>query len=138
MRQPPRPILELTKSILAEGPLTGRVPIGQFHEVGPTASRRFSAFTSQHVNRTARAKRWQGATRHREITSSARCWNSWERVPNGVASTPKRSNTGPLLGVLFGASALAYLGSSLLGQVGVQDSPIESSDGVDITDTDGK
>lgn len=141
MRPPSRPVLILTRSLLADGPLAGRFPIGQFQHVGSIASRPYSAILSQHTSKP-RAKRRhdvaQRCSKLRQRTSGARSSSQWEKAPYGVANTPKRSNTAPLLGVLFGATALAYLGSSLIPHVDVQDNPIKSSDGVDITDTDGK
>ena len=138
----PRPILNLTRYLFSEGPLIGRAPIGQFKDVGPKAKRRFSAFVSPCKNKIPRSKRWQDVSlrcnKSRQIGSGARLKSTWEHVPGGVATSPKRSNTGPLLGVLFGASALAYVGSSVFSHVDVQDNPIKSGDGINITDTDGK
>lgn len=141
MRPPSHAILNLSRFILSEGPLIGRLPIGRLQEVGPTTSRQCSALTSQSAKKATKVKRWESATRTRvelrQFRSSPRSRSAWEELSNGPATSPKRSNTAPLLGVLFGASALAYLGSSIVSHVDVQVDPIKSGDGVNITDAEG-
>ena len=136
-------ILTLTPSILSEGPLIkGSIPIGRFQNAGPILSRSFSAYAQQAGNNATRVKRWQSdvykSANFRRRGSSTRSKSAWEQQSIGPATSPKRSNAAPLLGVLFGASALAFLGSSIVSNVDdVQVDPIKPSENVDLEDTEG-
>lgn len=143
MRPSSRSCLSLTQSVFSGGPLVGKFPIGRFAEVGPTSSRLYSVVTKQATCKATRVKRWQATTQRfaegRQIGSGFRNKSSWEKAQGGAAETPKRADTKPLLGALFGVTAVAYIGSSLISHDSdVEENPIKSTDGVDITDADGK
>lgn len=61
---------------------------------------------------------------------------TWRRA--AIATTPKMSDSKPLLGALFGASALAYLGSSFVTKDDSADTKFGSESSVDIVDTEGE
>lgn len=140
MRPPSRPILGLIQSISVEGPLLGRLPIGRFQGCSSNASRRFSVASKQLPEiRKANAKSWR---RHSYVEAQYFSSSVRRKAPNtsaigGIATSPKRSNTSQLLGVLFGASALAFVGSSLISNVDDQhdnNNPIGLIGSVDIVD----
>lgn len=70
--------------------------------------------TRRHSTKTP-SKRWT-TNKQQELKprlfAGIRFASAWRRAD--VASSPKRSDSRPLLGALFGASALAYLGSSFV------------------------
>ena len=143
MRPPARNIINLTRSWCSEGPLIGRVPIGQIREGGLAASRRFSAFAAPCSKNKSSAKTIRCTTeppvRLRQVGCGTRFQSTKNGFPGGPGSTPKRSDTKPLLGAVLGASALAFVGKSLASRESVEEdvNPIKSDDDVNITDTDG-
>lgn len=144
MRPPARNIINLTRSICSEGPLVGKVPIGQFQEGGLAAPRRFSAFAAPCSNSKASLKNVRYATeppvRLRQVGFGIRFQSTQNGFPGGPGSTPKRSDTKPLLGAVLGASALAFVGKSLASRDSEEEAvnPIKSDDNVNIEDTDGE
>ena len=144
MRPPPRNIINLTRSIWSEGPLLGRIPIGQAQEGGLAASRRFSAFTKPCAKSRPKLKSRpcaiQPAVRSSRASYGIRVQSTQHGRPIGSGSSAKRSDTEPLLAAVFGVAALAFVGTSISSHTGVEDheNPIKSDDNVDITDTDGK
>lgn len=144
MRPPARNIINLTRSLCTEGPLIRRTPIGQIEEGGLAASRRFSAFTSpcskSNVRLKSRQCEIQPAVKLHRVGYGIRFQSTQHEFPGGSRGSPKRSDTKPLLGALFGATALAFVGTSLVTRDSVEETenPIKSDDDVDITDTDGK
>ena len=143
MRPFTRQIHALAKStFISEGPLIGKVPIGRLSTGGQQSSRQFSTRVQHSEHSSARVRKLevgkQQTAELRRVGGRIRWQSTWEheRVA-GKATQPKRSDTRPLLGVLVGASALAYVGSSIASHVGVQDGPVKSSDGVSIADVEG-
>lgn len=126
--------------IKAGGPLISGAPIGWVSEARPAASRRLATTLQNAGQKRAAAKRWNCARRHAEASqrrTSARFQHTWEK-PHGAATSPKRSNTAPLLGALFGATAFAYVGSVFISHDHEEENPIKSTDGVDIADEEGE
>ena len=121
----------------------GRLPIGQASKV-PRAARAFSSSTQSFEQHNAAGVRRSKATtpdgiRLRRSGVIRRFQSTWEHWREGSpGAQPKRSNVGPLLGAVAGASVLAYWGSAVSSHLGIDDEQIESSDGVNITDAEGK
>lgn len=67
-------------------------------------------------------------------TRSSSTWQSAD-----IATSPKRSDSKPLLGALFGASALAYLGSSFVpkDEHGDENITIHANESISIGDVEG-
>lgn len=132
----PRRLIALKPScIKAPGPLYSAAPIGRFCEANP-ASRRLAS-NLQNVGKKQRpSRRWTGAKQgvSTQIGLRARFQHTWEKI----ATSPKRSNTTPLLGAVFGATALAYVGKALVSHEQEEENPIKSTDGLDTPDEDGK
>lgn len=116
----------------AEDSLLTRTLIGQSVPI-----RTFST-TARCAVRPA-GKRWigrgQGAEKIRRPWS-ARFQHTWEQIQS-VATSPKRSNTGPLLGALFGAGAIASLGAAFIPHEQEEENAIPSTDVVDVADKEG-
>ena len=133
-----RLLVLVDRKATTEAPLLfGRNPIGG-------VKRQYSAFSRQYAefNGSARPKTPKFAAQSKSNTrleGKRRFGNGQEgpQTPVGRATQAKRSNAGPLLGVLAGASAIAYVGSSVLSHVGVKDDSIKDSAGVNITDSEG-
>lgn len=142
MRPLSRRVLLLSEPIIcSKGPLAvgQAVSIGQFQEAGPSSLRSFSRSTVRGINNNSSkrgARRWQG--RFPQGTILRRLKSTWDGQFEDIATSPRRSNAAPLLGVLFGASALAFLGSSISAQFGVEDKSVESDGAVDIVDAEGR
>lgn len=132
----PRRLIALNAPrIKASAPLKSAAPIGRFVEANP-ASRRLATTLQNAGKKQTVTKRWNVG---KKVTSSqiglrARFQHTWEKI----ASSPKRSNTTPLLGAIFGATALAYVGTAFAGHHYEEENPIKSTDGVDIPEDDGK
>ena len=140
MRPPARNIINLTRSLCAEGPLIGRAPIGQTQEGGLAASRRCSAFAApSRTSKLSARCTAEPPVRLRQVRCGIRFQSTKNGFPGGPGSTPKRSDTKPLLGAVLGASALAFVGRSLASRENVDEdvNPIKSDDDVNITDAEG-
>ena len=118
--------------------------IGKVRAV-PSLSRSSSTGTcTQQVTKQAakhKSSNWdrQRYGKTRQFASSNRVRRTWEQLNRaGIATEAKRSDTRPLLGVLFGASALAYLGSSVFAPADVQEQSNKTSEDVNITNVEGK
>lgn len=130
-----RPIVKLIQAGGVEGPLFGRAVIGP-------ARGRLAAFFQTDA-RSARVKRWQDVQQQQPFTArqfhnSTRVKNPYPPPPPSPSAKPKQGNAAPLLGVIFGASALAFIGTSLIPQkeVDEQEHHIEEVTPVDITNAD--
>lgn len=134
----PRRLFALRPScIKAGGPLYSGAPIGWIGEANP-ASRRLASTLQQAGQKRAVAKRWNGAKRNLQCSQrGSRFQHTWEKAHAG-ATSPKRSNTARPIGALFGATALAYLGSVFVSHDHQEENPIKSTDDIDIDDTEGK
>src|ERR1700761_1006579 len=142
MRPSTQRVAQLTQALRAEGPLFGGQPlIGRFQCKATSASRGISLAVRKPDTSVNSVKRWQSGIRIQEQTrafsSSARYRNPQNPLPGGPGATPKRSNAAPLLGVLFGASTLAIVGSTFISHVDTREDDIKSDNGVNITDAEG-
>lgn len=142
MRPFTRRIFALTDPIYLspEAPLLGKLPVGRASRVGQLSSRPISGVNTVEHN-AARGKsldigRLCGKQASQRAVGS-RFQSTWnQQKVSEIATQPKRSNAGPLLGVLVGASALAYIGSSISSHIDVQEDS-GTSGGVSITDAEG-
>jgi len=131
-----RPIVKLIQAGGVEGPLFTRTVIGP-------ARGRLAAFFQTDA-RSVRVRRWQEIQQQtsttRQFHNSVRVKKPYPPPPPAPLATPKTSNAAPLLGVLFGASALAFIGTSLIPQKDIEqpESHIHADDDIDITETDGR
>ena len=144
MRPPTRNIINLAHSICLEGPLAKRAPIGRISEGRLASSRQFSAFAAPHASNKARLRSTQ-CTTQQAISARRSAYQFRSQYTNhgpspGPKWTAKRSDTKPLLGAVVGATALAFIGTSIASRESVEDveNPIKSDDDVDIEDTHGK
>jgi len=126
-------LLGVARCTLSEGSLRAEAPIGWSRAAG--RCRRFNADRRQSSSTTKRPEsksytgnaRWLGGVRFAA---------AWKRAK--VASIPKRSDAKPLLGAIFGASALAYLGSSIISRVDTEDVEIEDESTVTAVESLGE
>lgn len=117
-----------------------RALIGPLHTTKPRPDGRLAAFL--HDAPTSRAKRWQDVRGQHTVVSGVRHFNTTQQAkkpfppPPRPSATPRTSNAAPVLGVLFGASALAFVGSSLIPhrEMDVQESPIDDSGNLEHVD----
>ncbi|KAK5168783.1 uncharacterized protein LTR77_006092 [Saxophila tyrrhenica] len=129
-----RPIVNLLQAGGVEGPQFSRAVIGP-------ARGRLAAFFQTDA-RSPRVKRWQELQQQdsgtRGFHSTVRAKKPFPPPPPTPSSRAKTSNAAPLLGVLFGASALAVIGTSFIPHkdVHVEDDSLETDDHVSINDTE--
>lgn len=104
-------LLGFARSTLLVDAMKAEVPIGR------TVTSRRCCFNTTRTHTTKAAKRWtpskQQEGKHR-LFGGIRFTSGWRRAD--IATSPQRSDTKPLLGALFGASALAYLGASFVAK----------------------
>lgn len=114
-----------------------RALIGPLHA---TKQGRLAAFL--HDAPTTQAKSWRDVKRHHITVSGVRRFNTSQQAkkpfppPPRPSATPRTSNAAPVLGVLFGASALAFFGSSLIHskEIDIHENPIDDSGNLEHVD----
>lgn len=82
------------------------------------------------INKTQEAKP--------RLFAGVRFASAWRRAD--IATSAKRSDTKPLLGALFGASALAFLGSSFISKEEDADADItiHANESISVGDVEGE
>ena len=128
-------LLIVARSTLLVDTIRSEAPIGW------NPARKRCCFNGTRRHSTKNAKRWT-SKQQQEVKPrffGGIRWNSaWRRAD--IATSPKRSDTKPLLGALFGASALAYLGSSFIAKEEDGDAvvTIHANESISVDDVEGK
>lgn len=150
------PLHHLSRRLVASSasPLAVRAPIGWLADSQPAAARHIQTAARSRPNVRTNVESW-GAARQQTasgwrvqshaspVTTSrvAGCVRiqSTHARPHGAASSPKRSNTAPLLGGVFGATVFAYLGAKLQLQKEdeEEENPIKSDGKLELANAEG-
>lgn len=124
----------LVESLRAEAPIGWSIAPGKRCRFNTTTTRRQS---------TKNTKRWTANNRQErelkpQLFAGVRFASVWRR--QDIATSPKRSDARPLLGALFGASALAFFGSSLITKEGDGDTAvtIHANETISCDDVEGE
>ena len=143
MRPFSRRVIASSQAIISEGPLIHRAPIGRHFPKEPTTSRWLSTGSKQKQcskRKTIIAESCHGGGRTDAERRQIGGVRSSSTSSGGPATSVRRSNTGPLLGLLFGASAVTYIGSALISdesRVDIRDDSVKSDNRESITETEG-
>lgn len=106
-------LLGAARSTLLADVLKAEAPIGWSAAVGKRCCFNTTTRRTQST-KTPATKRWTAGNQKPGLFAGIRFASGWRRAD--IATSPKRSDAKPLLGALFGASALAFFGSSLIAK----------------------